>query len=90
MDILTDKARLIARISELIDPGRQASGIEPATRRGRAVRADRELSAAQRSEFREFLKSAQEHHIVPLWDLQLAGLARLIHDGGDLEVAEVS
>jgi len=48
LDIAADKARLMARISELIDRERQASGIMPATRRGPAARADRKLAAAQR------------------------------------------
>jgi hypothetical protein len=107
IDIASDKAQLLARISELIDREREASGIAAATRRGPETRADKKLRAMQRiwpnlidnvregaglqpgqpcpdldwrpdrsnSEHREFLKSIQDHRVVPLWDLQLAGLA---------------
>jgi hypothetical protein len=70
LDIASDKDRLMARISELIDHEREAAGVATASRRGRKTRADQ-----NNSEYREFLKSLREHHVVPLWDLQLAGLA---------------
>jgi hypothetical protein len=47
LDIASDKDRLMARISELIDRERRASGITRATRRGPEARADKKLAAAQ-------------------------------------------
>jgi hypothetical protein len=95
LDIASDKALLLARISELIDCERAASGIVSATRRG----PRRKIAAARtpfekepgieprpsnpeldwrpeppRSEYGELLRAVREHHIVPLWDLQLAGV----------------
>lgn len=78
LDVASDKVRLMARISELIDHEREASGIVPATRRGPKTLAEKKLAEARcrrpASEHREFLQSIQSHQLVPLWDLQLAGL----------------
>ena len=71
LDVASDKDLLMARISELIDREREAAEVAPASRRGRKTRADQKL----RRERGEFLRSIQKHQIVPLWDLQLAGLA---------------
>jgi hypothetical protein len=105
LDIASDKGRLMARISELIDRERETTGICSAIRRGPRDLATRKIAAARalfekevdrereatgnepghpypeldwrpdppNSEHREFLRSIQDHHIVPLWDLQLAG-----------------
>jgi hypothetical protein len=108
LDIASDKDRLVARISELIDRERVAAGIPAVRRRGRQTRAAEIKLAAlwhvrrkaydlarqqvglqpgppypdvdrrpepDNTEYGEFLRSVRQHQIVPLWDLQLAGLA---------------
>jgi hypothetical protein len=70
VDIAADRDWLLGRIADLIDRQRAAQGIPSLPRRGRDKSGTEMLA-----EFREFLRSAREHHIMPLWDLQLAGLA---------------
>jgi hypothetical protein len=55
----------------LIDHARRAAGLQP----GPPYPDPDWRPDPPNSEHREFLRSVQEHHIVPLWDLQLAGLA---------------
>jgi hypothetical protein len=71
VDIYADADWQLARIADLIKRERQAAGIDPLRRRGKPRQA-----SSQRSEFRDLLRSIKEHHIVPLWDLQIAGLVQ--------------
>jgi hypothetical protein len=71
LDLASDREAVIARIFELIDREREGGGLPAATKRGRKPGLSRHLPHEQD----EFLRSMRDHHIVPLWDLQLAGVS---------------
>lgn len=56
---------------KLIDHARREAGLQP----GPPYPDFHWRPDLANSEYREFLKALREHHVVPLWDLQLAGLA---------------
>jgi hypothetical protein len=64
-------ARGKALFEEELDRKRKTAGLEP----GPPYPELNWRPDPPNSELREFLRKVREHHIVPLWDLQLAGLA---------------
>lgn len=75
LDIAGDKNQLMTQLSALIETERFFQGIAPGRRRGPKPKPGMDRTPDNPLEYAGFLRSIRCHHIVPLWDLQLAGLA---------------
>lgn len=73
VDLQCDKRRSLEQIERLIDLAREEAGLKIKPGRGR--RPKKPHNGKPRREIAQILHTFTDHHVVPLWDLQLAGLA---------------